>query len=113
MELPISQLSPPPKKSRLFCEPDVLFMARLKQRMIADPTAPGVCPMAVLCKDKSSPSDLWRGTKMYINMRSWVVCTVYFAKSAYLGVSRQSIFQSSTCRCLYVLFLYMKLKDQK
>lgn len=53
MELPTSQLFPPPKESRLLREPDATFMANLKKRMVADPTAPGACPMAVLCTDET------------------------------------------------------------
>lgn len=55
MELPISQLVPPPKQSRLLREADPTFLSNLKQRMVGDPAAPGACPMAVLCKDMEEP----------------------------------------------------------
>ena len=51
MSLPVRQLSQPPRDSRLLREADSTFVANLKQKMIADPSAPGATPMAVLCKD--------------------------------------------------------------
>ena len=57
MELPISQLSPPPKQSRLLRDADSTFITHLKMKMLKDPTAPGACPMAVLCKDMSNPAE--------------------------------------------------------
>ena len=50
MQLPLKQLMQPPKESRLIREPDPTFIKNLKQKMIADPAAPGATPMAVLCK---------------------------------------------------------------
>lgn len=54
MELPIANISKPPKGSRLLREPDNIFIMELKKRMIKDPSAPGAAPMAVLCKDINS-----------------------------------------------------------
>ena len=54
MELPIANISKPPKGSRLLREPDNIFILELKKRMIKDPSAPGAAPMAVLCKDINS-----------------------------------------------------------
>ena len=50
MQLPLKQLLQPPRESRLIREPDPTFVKNLKQKMIADPSAPGATPMAVLCK---------------------------------------------------------------
>ena len=50
MQLPLKQLTHPPKESRLIREPDQTFVKNLKQKMIDDPAAPGATPMAVLCK---------------------------------------------------------------
>ena len=50
MQLPLKQLLQPPKESPLIREPDPTFVKNLKQKMIADPSAPGATPMAVLCK---------------------------------------------------------------
>jgi len=49
MELPVSQLSQPPRESRLLRKADPTFVRRLK--MMQDSSAPGATPMAVLCKD--------------------------------------------------------------
>ena len=57
MEIPTSQLIPPPKETQLLREADNTFMSHLKKRMMADPSGPGACPLAVLCRDKSKPSD--------------------------------------------------------
>lgn len=54
MELPICNIRKTPKGSRLLREPDSIFIAELKKRMIKDPSAPGAAPMAVLCKDIQS-----------------------------------------------------------
>ena len=54
MELPIENISKPPKGSRLLREPDSIFIAELKKKMIKDPSAPGAAPMAVLCKNINS-----------------------------------------------------------
>ncbi len=51
MELPVSQLSQPPRESRLLREADPTFVRNLKLKMTQDPSAPGATPMAVLCKD--------------------------------------------------------------
>lgn len=51
MELPIEQITPPPKQSRLLRDPDSVFISNLKKKMIEDPSAPGATPMAVICKD--------------------------------------------------------------
>lgn len=56
MEIPITQLSAP-KRSRLLREGDTTFISHLKKRMLADPAAPGACPMAVLCKDMQDLND--------------------------------------------------------
>lgn len=47
----MKQLSHPPRESRLLREPDPTFVRNLKNKMIADPAAPGATAMAVLCKD--------------------------------------------------------------
>jgi len=52
-EIPVSQLVPPPRESRLLREADEVFVQKLKEKMISDPSAPGATPMAVLCKDIS------------------------------------------------------------
>ena len=57
MELMTSQLFQPPKETRLLREPDATFMSHLKKRMLADPSAPGACPMAVLCKNVTTPGE--------------------------------------------------------
>ncbi len=51
------QLTVPSKQSRLIRDTDSTFIGHLKKRMLADPSAPGPCPMAVLCKDMSDPAD--------------------------------------------------------
>ena len=43
----------PPKDTRQLRQIDGDFVKRLKQRMLEDPSAPGVPPLAVLCKDLS------------------------------------------------------------
>ena len=43
----------PPKDTRQLRQIDGNFVKRLKQRMLEDPSAPGVPPLAVLCKDLS------------------------------------------------------------
>ena len=50
MQLPLKQLMLPPKESRLIREPDDKFVDKLKEKMVADPSAPGATPMAVLCR---------------------------------------------------------------
>lgn len=50
MQLPLKQLMLLPKESRLIREPDDKFVSKLKEKMVADPTAPGATPMAVLCR---------------------------------------------------------------
>ena len=67
MELPISQLTPPPKQSRLLREADSTFITHLKKRMLTDPSAPGACPMAVLCKDMNNPADFKANYKNVYN----------------------------------------------
>ena len=47
----------PPKVTRLLREPDATFMTHLKKRMLADPSGPGACPMAVLCTNMTNPSE--------------------------------------------------------
>jgi len=49
----VSQLVPPPRESRLLREADEVFVRKLKEKMMMDPSAPGATPMAVLCKDIS------------------------------------------------------------
>ncbi len=51
MELPVSQLCRPPRETHLLRQADPTFIRNLKVKMIQDPSAPGVTPMAVLCKD--------------------------------------------------------------
>ncbi len=63
IELPISQLVPPPKKSRLLREVDGTFLTHLKKKMEADPAALGACPMAVLCKDVDDPDNFVKRRK--------------------------------------------------
>ena len=41
----------PPRESRLLRGADNVFVERLKEKMLLDPSAPGATPMAVLCKD--------------------------------------------------------------
>ena len=41
----------PPKESRLIRGADNVFVEKLKEKMVLDPSAPGATPMAVLCKD--------------------------------------------------------------
>ena len=53
-QVPISQLVQPPREARLLRETDQLFIKKLKEKMLMDPSAPGAAPMAVLCKDVSS-----------------------------------------------------------
>ena len=53
-EVPVSQLLVPPRESRLLREPDNIFVEKLKEKMVLDPSAPGATPMAVLCKDVRS-----------------------------------------------------------
>ena len=57
MEIPSSQLITPPKETRLLREADTTFMSHLKKRMIVDLSGPGACSMAMLCRNKSNPSD--------------------------------------------------------
>ena len=54
MELPISNITKPPKGSRLLREPDNVFVCELKKKMLKDPSAPGAAPLAVLCKGLQS-----------------------------------------------------------
>ena len=54
MELPVKNISKPPKGSRLLREPDNIFISELKKKMLKDPSAPGATPMAVLCKNVQS-----------------------------------------------------------
>ena len=44
----MKQLSHPPKDSRLLWEPDPTFVQNVKDKMIADPAAPGATAMAVM-----------------------------------------------------------------
>ena len=74
MELPVLQLSQPPKDSRLLREADPLFIQELKDNMLKDPTAPGFTPFAVLCKDKQSLADF---NPKYASMKSWEDCIHY------------------------------------
>ena len=57
LELPVKQLAQPPRESRLLREADPTFVQNLKQKMLADPSAPGATPMAVLCKDVEVVAD--------------------------------------------------------
>ena len=50
-EVPVSQLVVPPRESRLLRGTDNVFIEKLKEKMLLDPSAPGATPMAVLCKD--------------------------------------------------------------
>ena len=51
LELPVKQLAQPSWESRLLREADPTFVENLKQKMLADPSAPGSTLMVVLCKD--------------------------------------------------------------
>ena len=44
----------PPKDSRLLRATDNMFVEKLKEKMMLDPSAPGATPMAILCKDVTS-----------------------------------------------------------
>ena len=57
MELPVKQLSQPPRESRLLREADPTFVRNLKLKMTKDPSAPGSSSMAVLRKDIETTSD--------------------------------------------------------
>ena len=57
MEIPVKQLSQPPRESRLLRKADPTFVQNLKQKMLADPAAPGATPMAVLCIDVEVATD--------------------------------------------------------
>lgn len=57
MELPVKQLSQPPRESRLLHEADPTFVQNLKTKMLADPSTPGATPMAVLCTDMEVLTD--------------------------------------------------------
>ena len=46
-EIPISQLVVPPRESRLLREADEIFVSKLKEKMMNDPSAPGASPMVV------------------------------------------------------------------
>lgn len=58
MELPVAQLSQPPRESRLLREADPTFVRNLKLKMMQDPSAPGATPMAVLCKGVNAEFNL-------------------------------------------------------
>ena len=47
----VSQLVEAPRESRLLRVVDNIFVEKLKEKMILDPSAPGATPMVVLCKD--------------------------------------------------------------
>jgi len=51
MELPITNISKPPKDSRLLRDIDYSFIATLKEKMLKYPSAPGASTVAVLCTD--------------------------------------------------------------
>ena len=51
MDLPVSQLTQPPRESQLLREADPTFVRNLKLKMRQDPSAPGSTPTAVLCKN--------------------------------------------------------------
>ena len=83
MELPVNNISKPPKGSRLLREPDNIFISELKKRMIKDPSAPGAAPMAVLCKDMQSLDTFEMKHKNVYRYIIWMfqlqcVCTVFF-----------------------------------
>lgn len=63
MELPVKQLSQPPRESRLLREADPTFVQNLKSKMLANPSAPGVTPTAVLCTDMEVLTDFNRKYK--------------------------------------------------
>lgn len=69
-EIPTSQLVKPPKESRLLREADQTFVNRLKERMVKDPSAPGVTPMVVLCKD---PQTVEAFNPKYLNVYKYEV----------------------------------------
>ena len=51
IEIPVSQCKAP-NKSRLLRKIDRMFVEKLKERMLEDPTAPGTPPLALLCYNK-------------------------------------------------------------
>jgi len=53
MELPIQQLTPPPRESRLLRTANPDFVENLKNQIKKDPAAPGKTPMVVLCQEVS------------------------------------------------------------
>ena len=53
MLIPITQCFEP-DESRLLRKVDTHFVKLLKERMLQDPTAPGVPPLALLCKNSSN-----------------------------------------------------------
>jgi len=53
MELPIHQLTAPPREPRLIRSANPGFVNSLKDQMKTDPVAPGKTPMVVLCQDVS------------------------------------------------------------
>ena len=79
MEIPLSQ---PPRESRLLCEADPTFVQNLKQKMLADPAAPGATPMAVLCKDVEVATDF---NVKYKSMYNYVVLGGLVAKTQLMG----------------------------
>jgi len=54
MEIPIANISKPPKDSRLLRGVDKSFVAKLKDSMLKHPSAPGAATVAVLCNDVNS-----------------------------------------------------------
>ena len=72
LELPIKQLTQPPRESRLRREADPTFVENLKQKMLGDSSALGATPMAILCKDVELTTEF---NAKYMNVKFWVVCT--------------------------------------
>ena len=53
-DIPVTQLMVPPRESRLLRGTDSVFVEKLKEKMLLDPSSPGATPMAVMCQDVMS-----------------------------------------------------------
>ena len=53
-EIPVSQLVEPPRESRLIRGADNVFVEKLKEKTMLDPSGPGATPMAMLCRDTTT-----------------------------------------------------------
>ena len=70
----MSQVSQPPRESRLLREADPTFVHNLKQKMIIDPAASGATPMAVFCKDVEAITEF---NMKYKNVYKYKLLGVY------------------------------------